>query len=271
MSTTRDRPALMTHLVAYYPSRELSLAVARAMLAGGAAMLEVQFPFSDPSADGKLIQTACSEALAAGFRVDGGFALVQELCRESPVPVLIMSYANLVVRRGVAHFVDRAKQAGAAGLIIPDLMPGYDEGLFDAAAEAGIDVVPVVAPSVGEARLAEIAKRRPAWLYAALRVGITGRYTELGSENRRFLERLEPIGSRLIAGFGIRTREQVESLSGLADAVVVGSALVQVIQEAAEVVAAAASPDRLSEAVRAKVAELSAVALGPEGRLKSKE
>ncbi len=227
------RSPLMTHLVAFFPSRELSLAAARGMIDGGARYLEVQFPFSDPSADGPLIQTACSSALEAGFTVARGFELVGEISALAGVPVFIMSYANLVVRRGVESFVERAKAAGAAGLIVPDLMPGSDERLYEIGARSAIEIVPVVAPDVSEERLALVRSMRPAYLYAALRAGITGRYTALGSENHRFLDRLRPLGARILAGFGVSSPEQVAEIRSEVHASVVGSALVRIILDAA--------------------------------------
>ncbi len=235
------RRRLMTHLVSHFPNRALSLTAAEAMIDGGASYLEVQFPFSDPSADGKLIQTACTQALAAGFTVEGGFDLVRELRGRTELPIFVMSYGNLVFRRGVRSFVERAKAAGATGLIVPDLMPGYDEGLFRAGAAVGVEVIPVVAPTISDPRLAEVAALAPHFLYAALRVGITGSYTEIGEENRRFLQRLAPIGAKVLAGFGISSREQVESLAAEVHALVVGSALVRIIIESAIVPGSGAS------------------------------
>jgi len=243
-----NRVRLMTHLVSHFPDRARSLRAARAMIDGGASYLEIQFPFSDPSADGKLIQTACTQALAAGFTVEGGFDLLRELRSGTELPIFVMSYANLVFRRGVGLFCKRAKEAGATGLIVPDLMPGYDEGLFRLGSAAGLEVVPVVAPTISDARLAEVAALSPHFLYAALRVGITGSYTEIGEENRRFLRRLSPIGAKVLAGFGITSREQVEALAGEVHALVVGSALVRIIIES--------DPEALYERIRDRVAGL---------------
>lgn len=231
---------LMAHMIAYFPDRERSLSIARGLAAGGADYLEVQFPFSDPSADGRLIQTAGSLALEAGFRVSEGFDLVHEIRDKTGVPVFIMSYGNLVFRRGTESFVEQACAAGATGLIVPDLPPGYDEHLFAAGAERGLEIVPVVAPSVTDARLARIAEERPKHIYAALRVGITGSYTDVGVENLLFLERLGALGSEVIAGFGISTPKQVQLLAPHVHAVVVGSAFVKTVLEALE-------GDRVSE------------------------
>lgn len=243
---------LMAHMVAYFPDRDGSLAIARGLAAGGADYLEVQFPFSDPSADGRLIQTAGSIALEAGFRVTEGFDLVHEIQEETKIPVYVMSYGNLVFHRGTGRFVEQARAAGVTGLIIPDLPPGHDEGLYVAGALQGLEIVPVVAPSVTETRLARIAEERPTHTYAALRVGITGSYTEIGADNIRFLGRLRALGSEVIAGFGISTPQQVELLAPYVHAVVVGSAFVKTVLDALE----RGQVSEAGERLRAQVASL---------------
>ena len=113
--------SLMTHMVAYYPDRERSIEVAKAFVDGGARYLEIQFPFSDPSLDGPVIQSACTRALEAGFRVDDGFVLVGEISRFAGRPIFVMSYASLVFARGVERFVQDVQKAGGYGVIVPDL------------------------------------------------------------------------------------------------------------------------------------------------------
>ncbi|MFP4067046.1 MAG: tryptophan synthase subunit alpha [Spirochaetaceae bacterium] len=231
--------SLMAHLVAYYPSKTESLEVARELVRGGASFLEVQFPFSDPTADGPTIQKASAAALEAGFRIEGGFELVATVAAEhtpehssertATPPVFIMTYASLVVAYGVERFAERAARAGAAGLIVPDLPPDYDEGLYAAGSAAGLHVVPVLVPTASPERVARALGTEPAYVYAALRAGTTGEATELGEENLSFLRRLREGGVHVIAGFGIRDRRQVEALMEHADTVVVGSAFVDAV------------------------------------------
>lgn len=242
--------SLMAHMIAHFPDRRRSLEVAKGLAAGGAAFLEVQFPFSDPSADGRLIQTAGNAALAAGFTVEAGFDLVREIRETTGVPLFIMSYGNLVYRRGVERFVRSALAAGATGLIIPDLSPGSDEGLYDAGRAQGVEIVPVVAPSVTEERIGRIADEGPRRVYAALRVGITGSYTEIGEENLRFLERLAALDAGIIAGFGISTPDQVTLLAPHVDTVVVGSAFVKTVLDAVDRNATGQLAARLEAQVR---------------------
>jgi len=222
---------IMAHMVAFFPDREGSLETARALVDGGASCLEVQFPFSDPTADGPAIQEACRTALASGFKSRSGFSLVGEIRRMTAVPVFVMGYANTVFFHGVGRFVDALKESGADGIIVPDLPPDYDEGLFDAGSEAGIEVVPVIAPAIGEERLEMILSSASKYLYAALRQGITGAYTEIGDGNIAFLQRAGRTGKLLLGGFGISERKQVEALAPHVHAAVVGSAFIRAVLE----------------------------------------
>jgi tryptophan synthase alpha chain len=225
--------SIMTHMVAYYPDRERSLEVARAFVDGGASYLEIQFPFSDPSVDGPVIQSACTRALEAGFRVDDGFALIGEISRFAGRPIFVMSYASLVFVRGVERFIQDARKAGASGVIIPDLPVGYDEGLFGFAETSGIEVAAVVSPSIREERLAAVCAHQGHYLYASLRTGITGTATTIDEKSLSFLKRISTYGKRVLAGFGVATHEQVKRIAPHVHAVVVGTALIRCIEEAA--------------------------------------
>jgi tryptophan synthase alpha chain len=228
------RPRIMAHLVAGYPSRDGCLEIGRGLADGGAAYLEIQFPYSDPSADGPIIQTACDRAIKTGFSLDMGFALVEEITGSTGLPVFIMGYAGTVYARGVRNFVAEAGRAGAAGLIVPDLPPGSDEGLYRFGREMGIPAVPVAAPSVDEGRLVRILEEEPRYLYASLRTGITGSPTD-AEKAAPFLERLERMTSaKILGGFGIRSRKQVEALSPRVHTLVVGSYFVEKIEKAVQ-------------------------------------
>jgi len=228
------KTSLMAHLVAGYPTYELSLETARGLVAGGASFLEIQFPFSDPSADGPAIQAACTQALAAGFKVDDGWRLVAKVRGEFPmVPVFVMSYASIVVTKGVEAFVAQAKAEGVTGLIIPDLAPGADEGLAEAGKKHGVSIVPVIVPSVPASRLEKLLADEPEWVYTAIRAGITGVHTTLTPELKAFLSALNA-RTKVMAGFGIDSAQQVRDLATSAHTIVVGSALVRVVAAAFE-------------------------------------
>jgi tryptophan synthase alpha chain len=241
-----DASLIMAHMVAFYPDRARSEEVARGLAEGGASYLELQFPFSDPTADGPDIQRACTAALEAGFTVDAGFELTAAICGSVPVPVFLMSYANLLFSRGVKRFVADAASCGVRGVIVPDLPAYYDEGLFQEAAEAGLAAVPVLSPSMREARLARICSLKTEFLYVTLRTGTTGPLTEVDGPGRAFLSRVShaAASAKIFGGFGISSREQVRAFSPLVHAVIVGSALVR------EVAAGGDAPSSVRDMVR---------------------
>ena len=229
-----DKPAFMAHLVAAFPDWDTSLRVGEAMIDGGAGLLEVQFPFSDPTADGPWIQRACADALAAGFAVDDGFRLVERLANRPAAPqVFVMVYANLAFRPGIEPFLARCRDAGARGVIVPDLPPDYDEGLYAAGRELGLEVVPVVPVTAHAERLRTVVESsRTRSLYTALRKGVTGGYTHISEDSVRFLKEAKALGVSVLAGFGISERAQVEALAPLVDTVIVGSAFIRALLEA---------------------------------------
>jgi tryptophan synthase alpha chain len=225
-------------MVAHYPNRESSFEVARALIDGGSTYLEVQFPFSDPTADGPIIQTACTQALAQGFRVQEGFELIRRIRDNFSTPVFLMCYANTLFFHGVDAFLDRCRDAGVGGIIVPDLPYDYDEDLFSKALKRNIRAVPVVPPSIRDGRLAAILTLKPLYLYAVLRKGITGEETDIGAENIGFLEKIRTLAGtdavRILAGFGISRREQIAALSPYVHASIVGTALIREIMERKE-------------------------------------
>lgn len=225
------RPGVMAHMIPWYPDAERSFEVAKALLDAGVDFLEVQFPYSDPTADGPAIQKACSDALDAGFKVDAGFEFLERVRAHRDVPIFLMSYAGIVYRKGVTEFVRRAADHGVTGLIVPDLPPGSDEGLYEAAAARGLHAVPVLVVTARQSRIDAVAAVKPAYLYAALRAGITGERTAIGGDNLAFLDALAPMGAHIMAGFGVQSREQIEALRGHVDSVVVGSAFVRAVDE----------------------------------------
>ncbi len=271
MNETRKGPiTVMAHLVAGYPTDGIARAAARGLAAGGVSYFEVQFPFSDPSADGKAIQTACASVLERGYRVSEGFDFVASLRRDWPdIPCFIMTYANLAYRNGIADFASRAADSGAAGLIVPDLPFDADEGLDAECLKRGLCSVPVAAPSMGASRLAELASLGRPYVYAALRAGITGASTTIDGETLAFIRAVSapsdskraeagtdkgaraPSHSKVLGGFGIRTGVQSSALKDAVHAVVAGSVFVDIIAATAS-----GGPDAVYDAIRAKAAEL---------------
>lgn len=242
---------LMSHLVAGYPTDELALTAARALVEGGADILEIQLPFSDPSADGPAIQGACTEVLERHYRTADGLKFIETIHKEFPeVPIYIMSYGSLIYTPGVAAFCKKAASVGVKGMIIPDLPFDFDEGLTAACKENGMINIPVAAPSMSPERLDKLAHAGFPYIYAALRVGITGTDTKIDQATLDFLSKVSAGGSKVYGGFGISNGEQSAALGNSVDAVVAGSVFVRIITENKD------SKEKLYEAVKAKAKEI---------------
>ena len=222
---------IMTHIIAGYPDYESSLEAARVLCKSGISALEVQFPFSDPTADGPMIEKACTLALENKFTVDMGFDFVRRIRKDYKIPVFIMTYGSLPVARGIEKFAADSADAGSEGLIIPDLPFDYDEKLYSSCSRHGIECVPVVVPSTAPERLDAILSLKTKYIYAALRSGTTGAATEIDRECREFLKKIKQSGAVVMAGFGIRNRSQIDALRGLADYFIIGSAIVSMMDE----------------------------------------
>lgn len=246
-----EKIKLMSHLVAGYPTDELSLTAARALVEGGADILEIQLPFSDPSADGPAIQSACTEVLERHYRTADGLAFIEKLHKEFPdTPIYIMSYGSLIYTPGVAPFCKKASSVGVKGMIIPDLPFDFDEGLTAACKENGMINIPVAAPSMSEERLAKLANAGFPYIYAALRTGITGTDTKIDDATIQFLSKVSAGGSKIYGGFGISNGIQSAALADTVDAVVAGSVFVRLITENKD------NKEKLFEAVKAKAKEI---------------
>lgn len=246
-----EKIKLMSHLVAGYPTDELAFTAAQAMVDGGADILEVQLPFSDPSADGPAIQGACTEVLSRHYRTEDGLAFIASLHRAFPqVLIYIMSYGSLIYTPGVAAFCKKAADAGVKGMIIPDLPFDHDEGLTAACRANGMENIPVAAPSMAEDRLDKLAHAGFAHIYAALRTGITGTSTTIDEATVSFLGKVSAGGSKVYGGFGIQDGNQAKALASSVEAIVAGSVFVRLIASNK------GDKNRLYEEVRSKALEL---------------
>jgi len=229
-----NKNRIMAHLIAGYPDLETSYKIAEILIESGVSALEIQFPFSDPSADGPAIQKASAIALEKGFKVNQGFEFVKRIKTYKNIPVFIMTYGSIVYTGGVENFVRQAASSGAEGLIIPDLPFDYDEGLYQLCRSAEIECVPVLVPSMTKSRIEKVIELKTRCIYAALRSGTTGVKTEIDRQCKEFLSVIRSLcrsNVEIMAGFGLRTREQITALEGLADYYIVGSALVMIIDE----------------------------------------
>lgn len=233
-------------------TRELWAALDRA----GADVIEIGIPFSDPLADGPTIQRASFRALKNGTTLAQVLDALAEERSSIRARTVIFSYYNPILAMGLDEFAKRAGEAGADGVLVPDLVPEEARPLKEALAPPGVDPVFLVAPTTPDERLSLIGRASPALVYAVSLTGVTGARTELPPELGSFTARCRKhITSPLVVGFGISTPEQASRVAKLADGVVVGSALVRIVEEvgdsddlAPRVEAAARS---LAEAVKA--------------------
>ena len=243
---------LMSHLVADYPTEDVALTAARALVSGGAAILEIQLPFSDPSADGKDIQCACTEVLRCNYRTRDGLDFIRKLREEFPhIPIYIMSYASLIYTPGIADFCQRAAGCGVNGMIIPDLPFDFDEGLTQECKNNGMINIPVASPGMAEDRLKKLSSYGFPYIYASLRTGITGTDTNIDKDTLSFIQKVGANGSKVYGGFGIRSGEQSAKIAPYVDAVVAGSVFVRIIKADAD------DKDKLCSDIKAKAMEIS--------------
>jgi tryptophan synthase alpha chain len=228
----QGRAAFIAYLCAGDPDFDTSLAACRAVIAAGADILELGVPFSDPLADGLTNQLAAQRALEAGMTAERVLELVRRIRDLSDVPVVFYTYYNLVFSNGVDAYVRRAKEAGVDGLLILDLPPEEGAEAGAACREHGIDTVCIVAPTTPDSRLSKIAAAATGFIYYVSREGVTGVRSELAGGIPEAVARIRAHTRLPVAvGFGISSRDQVARVAALADGVVVGSALVNVIRD----------------------------------------
>jgi len=233
-------------LVAYLTAGDPSLAATEqfvlALADAGADVIELGVPFSDPVADGPVIQRASERALRAGTTLHGVLSLVKSLREQTDVPLVLFSYFNPVLQMGLDRFGDAAKSAGADGVLITDLTPEEADDYRAAMNSRGLDTIFLAAPTSTDERLALIAKSSSGFLYLISRTGVTGPKDQLAQELPALARRVRRFTELPIAiGFGISLPGHVALVGGLADAAVVGSALVEEIERAESVNAAAAA------------------------------
>lgn len=260
------RAALMPYMTAGDPSLEWTERLMDAVIEAGADMIELGMPYSDPLADGPTVQAAGQRALRAGTTVRGVFDLARRVRERHPeTPVALLVYYNNIFRRGIERFVSEAAAAGLDGLIVPDLPPDEAEELHEAAHAVGIDPIYLVAPTSTPERIRLIVSCSEAFIYCVSLTGVTGARRRLADSLEPFLRRvrteMEAMGKAvpLAVGFGISTPEHVETISRMAEGVIVGSALIDTWH-------GAGSPERGIEACRSLIASMREATLPANAR-----
>ncbi|MGW0363455.1 tryptophan synthase subunit alpha [Streptomyces sp. NPDC002990] len=247
---SENRAALVAYLPAGFPTVDGAIEAAKAVIAGGADVVEIGLPHSDPVLDGPVIQTADDIALRGGVRIADVIRTVREVHEATGAPILVMTYWNPIDRYGVERFTAELAQAGGAGCILPDL-PVQESALWrEHAGKHGLATVFVVAPSSKDERLATITAVGSGFVYAASLMGVTGTRQSVGGQAQDLVRRTRATTDLPVCvGLGVSNAGQAKEVAGFADGVIVGSAFVKLLLDAPDLPAGLA-------AVRALAGEL---------------
>ena len=224
------KKAFIAYLTAGYPSLPVTGALVGALSGAGADIIELGVPFSDPMADGPLIQAASHYALKKGTNLGQILRLVKDLRKTVETPLCLMTYFNPIFRFGGERFVKAAVKAGVDGVIIPDLPPEESPVFLRAAAKAGLDVILFIAPTTSARRMRLIARVSRGFIYYVSLTGVTGMRRSLAADAKRNIARIKRLTSKPVCvGFGISDKRQVSRMRSFADGVIVGSAIIKKI------------------------------------------
>ena len=243
--------AFIAFLTCGDPDLETTAAAVRAAVRGGADLIELGIPFSDPTAEGPVIQGANLRALTGGVTTDKVFGLVRELRRDVRVPMVFMTYANVVFSYGAERFISRCRETGIDGLILPDL-PYEEKDEFQPLCRAcGVDLISLVAPT-SENRIAMIAREAEGFVYIVSSLGVTGTRSEIKTDLSSIVSVVRANTDVPCAiGFGISTPEQAGAMAALSDGAIVGSALVKLLAKYGT-----AAPEAIEATVRSMKAAM---------------
>lgn len=226
------RGAFVGYLPAGFPDVATSIEAAVALAEAGADVIELGPPYSDPVMDGLVIQEATQTALANGFRMADLFTIIREVTARTDVPILVMTYWNLVEQYGVDRYADQLVAAGGAGLITPDITPDAGAAWIAASERTGLDRVFLAAPTSSDERLRMIVEASTGFVYTVSTMGITGERASLDAAARGLVERLRSFGAQYACvGIGISNAEQVAGVVEYADGAIVGTALVKALRD----------------------------------------
>lgn len=227
------------------PDLETTAQVVRAMAEAGADLIELGIPFSDPTAEGPVIQGANLRALKAGTTTDKIFDLVRDLRRDVSVPMVFMTYANVVFSYGTERFVSTCEDIGMDGLILPDLPFEEKEEFAPVCRKYGIDLISLVAPTSAD-RIAMISREAEGFLYIVSSLGVTGTRSEITTDLGAIIQVVRENTSVPCAiGFGISTPEQAKKMAALSDGAIVGSAIIKLLEQFGK-----DAPERIADYVR---------------------
>lgn len=213
------------------PDMETTAAVVRAAAGNGADLIELGIPFSDPTAEGPVIQGANLRALRAGATTDRVFELVRELRRDVTVPMVFMTYANVVFSYGAERFISICSEIGIDGLILPDLPFEEKDEFLPLCRQYGVDLISLIAPT-SENRIAMIAREAEGFIYLVSSLGVTGMRSEIKTDLASIVDVIrENTKTPCAIGFGISTPEQAGKMAAISDGAIVGSAIIRLLEQ----------------------------------------
>ena len=233
----KNEKALIAYIMAGFPNEKDTLTTVRGLVKGGADIIELGFPFSDPLADGPVIQNASTISLGKGTKIDGFFNIVKKIRKETDIPLVLMTYTNILYHKGYPKFISEAKKAGIDGFILPDMSVEESKEYLNAAKNKA-DTIFLISPNTSKTRIQKISKASTGFLYLVAVFGTTGVKTGVKNYTLKAIKEVKkqtkgkiPIG----IGFGVSTPEDVKTyVKAGADAVIVGSAYLKLIEKTSQ-------------------------------------
>ena len=231
----KKEKALIAYIMVGYPNEKTTISAVRGLLKGGTDIIEIGFPFSDPIADGPVIQNASTISLNKGTKLENFFQIIKKIRKETDVPLVLMTYTNILYRQGFDKFMKRAKSVGIDGLILPDMAVEESKTYLDAASKNQLDTIFLISPNTSIERIKKILKATSGFLYLVSIYGTTGMHTRIQKYTIDAIKKTKKIVNKKIPigiGFGVYTPEDARNFLALGvDAIIVGSAFLRLIDQ----------------------------------------
>jgi tryptophan synthase alpha chain len=229
----KKEKALIAYIMVGYPNEKTTISAIRGLLKGGADIIEIGFPFSDPIADGPVIQNASTISLNKGTKLENFFQIIKKIRKETDVPLVLMTYTNILYKKGFDEFMKRAKSVGIDGLILPDMAVEESKTYLDAARKNQLDTIFLISPNTSKERIKKILKATSGFLYLVSIYGTTGMKTRIQKYTVDAIKKTKKIVNKKIPigiGFGVYTPNDARNFLSLGvDAIIVGSAFLRLI------------------------------------------
>ena len=232
---SKNEKALIAYIMVGYPNEKSTISAVRGLIKGGADIIELGFPFSDPLADGPVIQNASTIALENGTKINKFFKLVKKIRRETEIPIVLMTYTNILYHKGFSKFISEAKNSGIDGFILPDMAIEESHDYLKASKKRKTDTIFLISPNTNKKRIEKIAKASSGFLYFVAVYGTTGIRTDIKNYTIKAIKQVKSIVKGRIpigVGFGVSSPIDVKKYVSIgADAVIVGSAYLRLIEK----------------------------------------